>query len=54
MKDYTTGIIYCKCSIRMAIFGKHIQIYENTAEEKKCPNCGKLCSIMVESQHVTA
>jgi hypothetical protein len=44
MKDYTLGIIRCRCSNLMRI-GKQVKIYQYTRKRKKCPNCGKMLKV---------
>ncbi len=40
MKDYTLGLLTCRCSNAMRI-GKLVKMYQFTVHRKKCPNCGK-------------
>ena len=47
MKDYTAGWIFCKCSTRMHVKGKHIRVYEYTNRRQKCPNCGRQRKVMI-------
>lgn len=47
MKDYTAGRIFCRCSARMHLRGKPVQMYEYTQRRQKCPNCGRLRKVKV-------
>lgn len=44
MKDYTLGVIYCKCSNAMRV-GKTLKISQYTPVRKKCPNCKRLVKV---------
>lgn len=49
MKDYTPGLLRHRCSNAMKT-GKPIKIYENTPDEKPCPNCKEMVSVLITQQ----
>lgn len=48
MKNYTAGRIFCTCSIKMHCKGGSVRIYKNTPRVKACPNCERVCKVVVK------